>query len=153
MSSTTRGAMVLVSLLAVSACLFGGAALAADKETPAESDGAPVCRSIQLDLTTDSVRALLENVTLVPIGDTEVRYERRGAHITKISTRTFQADDPRINQSTGTIKTSCTASCTGNGCSVQGCDPDAWGCSACNCFGCGSACTCTKKSDQAVSMQ
>jgi hypothetical protein len=150
MFATTRDMKVFVLVLAVSACLFGGAAVAGDPATPAEKDGPAVCQSIQIDSTPDSVRTLLKDATLVPIGATEVRYVRHGARITKISTRLFEPEDPRIMQSTGTIKTSCTASCTGNGCSVRGCDPDGFGCSACYCDMCGAACTCTKKSEQAA---
>ena len=100
------------------------------------------CLPFQKDLTHPSLSDYLGDRTLIPVS--AQRSSLRGGQ--KISSQTFLVGNGLEKLATVTV--SCSARCDATGCSIQGCDASASGCSSCWCLGIGgcSSCSCTKTS-------
>ena len=131
MSKLSR-TLILVATLLLACC--AGTAFAADDKA--------ACTPIAIDLTEDGVVETMNGAESISENYTSESYESDGTKIS-ISESWMRTADGNLIGTT----TTCTSSCTGNGCSINGCDASTFGCSSCSCWGIGcSSCTCTKKS-------
>ena len=125
------GLLVLGSFLTLSPAWAGG-----------ESSGGR-CLPFQKDMTAPSLSDFLSERTLIPVSPQRTTLLNSGR---KISRQTFVVGDGLEKLANVTV--TCSASCNATGCSIQGCDASASGCSSCWCQGIGgcSSCTCSKTS-------
>lgn len=128
-SSMVLNLLILASFLALSPA---GAA----EEAPSGR-----CLPLQRDLTNPSVAEFLNQQLLVPISPQRGMMLRSGQ---KVSRQTFAVAG---TEKLMAVTVTCTSTCVGNGCSINGCDASTFGCSSCSCWGIGcSSCSCTKTS-------
>jgi hypothetical protein len=119
--------------------LILGSFLALSPASAAEAPGSR-CLPLQRDLTNPSIAGFLDHQILVPISSQRGVMLRSGQ---KVSSQTFAV----AGLEKMAVTVTCTSTCTGNGCSINGCDASSFGCSSCSCWGIGcSACTCSKTS-------
>lgn len=132
-----RCACVVLTLLVLGSFLTPGPAWAGG-----ESSGGR-CLPFQKDLTAPSLSDFLGERALIPVSPQRTTLLSSGR---KISRQTFAVGGGLEKLANVTV--SCSASCNATGCSIEGCDASASGCSSCWCQGIGgcSSCTCTKTS-------
>lgn len=101
------------------------------------------CLPFQKDLTHPSLSEILSQRTLIPVSSQRSTLSRSGQ---KVSSQTFVVGSGLEKLAAVTV--TCSARCDATGCSIQGCDASASGCSSCWCQGIGgcSSCSCTKTS-------
>ncbi|MFL6193259.1 MAG: hypothetical protein ACJ75H_03755 [Thermoanaerobaculia bacterium] len=113
--------------------------------SPARAEEGPRegrCLPLQKDLTNPAIAAFLSQQMLFPAGPQQAILLSSGQ---KVSRQSFAVGNGLGKMAAVTI--TCTSTCTGNGCSINGCDASSFGCSSCSCWGIGcSACTCSKTS-------
>lgn len=152
MTSHRLSIRLTVTALALAAALVAaGPALAAGAPAAGlvADSAAAGCPSTAVDLTSPDVLELLASGRVQTVGTPEVRFVASGkgdATVTKVSEAPFVVVDDQGNLvGGGTL--SCSGTCTGSWCGVNGCDPDNGDCSPCSCSGnCSSGCSCTKTS-------
>lgn len=101
------------------------------------------CLPFQKDLTNPSLSDFLGQRTMIPVSPQRSVLLLSGQ---KVSSQTFMVGGGLEKLAAVTV--TCSARCDATGCSIQGCDASASGCSSCWCQGIGgcSSCSCTKTS-------
>ncbi|MFL6193261.1 MAG: hypothetical protein ACJ75H_03765 [Thermoanaerobaculia bacterium] len=132
-----RHACIVLSLLVLGSFLM---------LSPARGEEGPRggrCLPFQKDLTNPSLADFLGERPLIPISPQRATLLSGGQ---KISSQTFAVGNGPGKMAAVTI--TCSARCDATGCSINGCDASASGCSSCWCLGIGgcSSCTCSKTS-------
>ncbi|MCH9648263.1 MAG: hypothetical protein K0U98_08490 [Deltaproteobacteria bacterium] len=166
-------ALRFVPFAIVLGCLVGFAPVSEGIES--ESRDAKACEATMIDATDPEFDALLSVMDVQAVGAPEsLSYATPEGKIVKVSRRKFvalrQDDTPEMDRATlealglseedltsvGPFaefmipeslmgELTCSGSCTGELCGVDGCDPLITKCTLCSCYGtCDGGCTCTK---------